>query len=143
MLAAMRSVHRSVTPWLGSVLLVSACSSAVFQPRGEPQTPAASLLFRDDRLRTNQIGFHPDQLKQVMFAMEKSESAPAGGLRYLLVRPERPTQSVYEGVMSDRGIDKDSEERVLRGDFSAFRTQGTYQSPAPGPGSVRPVSNRA
>ncbi len=147
MLAAMWCSRRSAIPWFSSVFLLSTCSSAVAQSRGGPQTTAAPLLFRDDRLRTNQIGFHPDQLKQVMFAFEKSEPAPTGGLRYLLVRPDLPTQSVYEGLMSDWGIDKDSDERVLRGDFSAFRIPGTYQVLLPdralsAPFRIAPDANR-
>ena len=127
-----RAVRRAAPSVPGLVLFCVLCGCA----RAGVDVPGAVLLVRDDRLRVNQIGFQPGQLKLVLLAAGPEIDAGAAGpeidagardLRFHVVRAEQPAQPVYTGTFTDCGLDPDSGERVLRGDFTALRTPGRYQ----------------
>ncbi len=81
----------------------------------------------DERIRTNQVGFHPAQSKQVLVAWPLTLPPTAADLLFHIVPLDAPASPVATGQLSDLGVDPDSGERVLRGDFSALRTEGRYQ----------------
>lgn len=117
--------------WPGCLTLpfVAAClATPVSQPL--PRAPFALAwppLPLDERIRTNQLGFQPEQPKQVLIAWPAAPPPTAAELVFHVVALDAPWRPVLVGSLSDLGMDPDSGERVLRGDFSALQLPGRYQ----------------
>ena len=91
-------------------------------------------LSIDTRIRTNQIGFQPEQPKHVVVAWPQGKQLTSAELRYYIVPQDSPLHPTWTGLLAEWGVDTDSGEHVLRGDFSALRKPGRYQVLLPGRG---------
>ncbi|MEK6575910.1 MAG: cellulase N-terminal Ig-like domain-containing protein, partial [Chloroflexota bacterium] len=93
-------------------------------------TQPASLT-RDESVHTNQIGYQPDQFKQVVVSGELPIEAT-----FNLV--DEQGQVEFTGPLVAFGLDSDSRDQIARGDFSAFDTPGTYRASVDGHGASYP-----
>ncbi|HDS07814.1 MAG TPA: cellulase [Bacteroides sp.] len=88
-------------------LLFFSCNSS--------QTPSTDPAT--DHIRINQLGFYPDAVKEFVVT-----GTGASSFRIL----DENGKSRYRGKLVDRGTWEASGEQVLTGDFTGFRTPGTY-----------------
>lgn len=112
------------------VLSQAAAGPVTPVPTPAPQSAARARLPPlplDERIRTNQLGFHPAQPKRVLIPWPLPSPPTAAELLFHIVPVDSPASPALTGQLSDLGVDPDSGERVLRGDFSALRAEGRYQ----------------
>lgn len=123
--------------------LSAACAATpVSAPPAPPPLPphwsAVPPLPLDERIRTNQLGFQPAQPKHVVIAWPAAAPLPTAELVFHIVPLDTPWQPVLAGSLADLGVDADSGEHVLRGDFSALQTPGHYRVVLPRRGYSAP-----
>ena len=87
------------------ILLVS-CQTSVKEP-----------LKVSDQIRLNQVGYYPSSVKEFILA-----DLPGTGFDLL----DKNEKVVFSGVLVDQGSWQTSGEKVMIGDFSAFKTPGSY-----------------
>lgn len=123
---------------LGAAVLLSGANGAVIQAAdpGQAALSAGAPLALDERIRTSQVGFRPQQPKRVTIAWGWPGEPPPS-LQLEIVRAGSG-DVVRSAALADRGRDPDSGERVLEGEFSALSAPGTYQVRLPGRGLSAP-----
>jgi len=127
-------------------LVISLSAACVVTPVSPPPVPpplpphwsAVPPLPLDERIRTNQLGFQPAQPKHVAAAWPSAAPLPAAERVFHIVPLDTPWKPALVGALVDLGVDADSGEHVLRGDFSALQTPGHYRVVLPRRGYSAP-----
>jgi len=81
------------------------------------QTSVKEPLKVSDQIRLNQVGYYPSSVKEFILA-----DLPGTGFDLL----DKNEKVVFSGVLVDQGSWQTSGEKVMIGDFSAFKTPGSY-----------------
>lgn len=97
-------------------------------PDGQPILAPQSF---DPTIHINQIGFQPEQFKQVIL-----EGPTSAEQSFLLV--DRENRIVFNSVLIPFGFDEDSRIDVAQGDFSEFNIPGEYRAVIEGRGESYP-----
>jgi endoglucanase len=83
--------------------------------------PAQENLNTQLGLATNQVGFHPEQFKEVLVSYDKILSDKT----FTIIDEQDKVR--FSGCLKDFGFDADSGDYVAKGDFTPFREKGTFR----------------
>lgn len=81
------------------------------------KTSQKDPLKVSDQIRLNQVGYYPSSVKEFILA-------DLSGTGFDLVDTDKKV--VFSGILVDQGSWQTSGEKVMIGDFSAFKTPGSY-----------------